>query len=64
MKWKYRVITTISESGDELFLVQVRPSWWPFWADMSLHSREELAIKWVEIEKKKDSFKSRVVRLG
>lgn len=64
MKYKYRIITAISGGGNELFLVQFRPVWWPFWFELSQHSREELAVKWVEIEKKKDAYKGRVVRLG
>lgn len=64
MKYKYRIITVISNSGKELFSAQFRPVWWPFWITLGDHVCEEWALEEIKTEKKKDAFKSKVVRLG
>lgn len=64
MKRKYRVVTAMSESGNEMFVLQVRYFLWPFWTDVSRHMFQEFAEKSLEIEKQKDSYKGRVIRLG
>ena len=64
MKYKYRIITGIRDYGDEVFIAQFRPVWFPFWISMGGYPEERWAIEAVEKEKKKDAFKSRVIRLG
>lgn len=64
MKRRYRVVTAISESGNEMFVLQTWNIFWPFWVDVSRHMYEEYATRALETEKKKDAYKGRVVRLG
>lgn len=64
MKRRYRIITAISDGGTEMFVLQTRNIFWPFWADVSRHMYEEYAERSLETEKKKDAYKGRVVRLG
>lgn len=64
MKRRYRVITVISDHGHEMFVLQSKSIFWPFWVEVSRHGYEEYAFRSLETEKKKDAYKGRVVRLG
>lgn len=64
MKYRYRVATGISSSGGEIYSVQRKTWWFPLWFEITWFWDEGSAINRMELEKKKDSFKSRVVRLG
>lgn len=64
MKYKYRIITGLGEVGDERFILQLRPAWWPFWFTYGSYTSEAHAVSRMDQEKKKDNFKSSTIRLG
>lgn len=64
MKSKYRVVTSITSSGVEIYNVQRKVWWLPLWYEITWFWDEGSAINRMELEKKKDAYKGRVVRLG
>jgi len=65
MAHKYRVITTVSPHGKEMFVAQKKVWWFPFWIDISRRfPYAEWAIRDMEAQRRKDTHKSRVVRSG
>uniref|UniRef100_A0AAU8GHM3 Uncharacterized protein n=1 Tax=Salmonella phage vB_SEnST11_KE22 TaxID=3161173 RepID=A0AAU8GHM3_9CAUD len=64
MKYKYRIITGLRPNGKEVYILQLRPRWLPIWVEMDWFWYEEEAIARMELEKKKDAYKGKVIRLG
>lgn len=64
MKYKYRIMTGITDQGSDKYSVQRKAWWFPFWYEIDWFWDEQDAIKKMDLEKKKNDFKSRVVRLG
>lgn len=64
MKRKYRIMTGITNQGTEKYSVQRKVWWLPLWYEIDWFWDEQSAIKKMELEKRKDMFKSQVVRLG
>ena len=64
MSRKYRIMTGITSSGTEVYSVQRKAWWFPFWFEIEWFWDEGSAINRMELEKKKDTYKCRVVRLG
>lgn len=64
MKYKYRVISVVSDVGEELFSLQYKRGWWPFWITKGTYSTLIYALLRMGEEKKKYGFKGRVTRMG
>lgn len=64
MNRKYRIITEISSSGKEIYNVESRLWWLPFWFQLGWFWDEDSAINKMNLEKRKDAYKRKVVRLG
>lgn len=64
MKHKYRIITGMTYQGNEKYRVQRKLWWLPLWLEIDWFWDEGSAINRMGLEKRKDTFKSKVVRLG
>lgn len=64
MKYKYRVVTALRPSGTEVYSVQLRPWFFPLWFELEWFWDEQSAIDKMNLEKRIDAFKGKVVSLG